>query len=374
MTASILAELRTRTLQMIDDLAQVVAVESPSDDTTATAACADTVADLGERLLGSEADPVSADGRTHLTWRFGDRAEVVLIGHLDTVWPVGTLARWPFQIEGDIATGPGCFDMKAGVVQLLHALSVIDDREGVTVLLTTDEEIGSPSSRDLIQRTVTGARAALVLEPSQEGALKTERKGSARYVVKVGGVAAHAGLDPERGANATHEAAHQTITIADLGNAELGTTVTPTVLRAGTSANTVPAEASLYVDVRARTVDEQERVDAALGSLTPVLRDTSVDVERLGMAPPLMHSASEELFAVAERVAEKLGLPPLEEAASGGASDGNFTASIGVPTLDGLGPVGAGAHAEGEHVVVSAMAERAALVAGLILELRGSKR
>lgn len=363
------SELRARTDRMLEDLATLVAIDSPSEDVAATARCVRAAAELGRELLGVAPEEVVVDGHTHLRWTFGSEPKVALLGHLDTVWPLGTSERWPFHVKDGIASGPGCFDMKGGVVQLLHAASVVEDRSGLTILLTTDEEIGSPSSRALIESSVAGARAALVCEPSADGALKTERKGASRYRITILGRAAHAGLDPEKGANATHEAAHATMSIAELGDAGQGTTVTPTLLRSGTSVNTVPAQADLFVDVRARSTGEQERVEEALKAMQPVIPGTSLHIERLGMTPPLPRESSAGLFEVASRIAEELGLPALTEAAVGGASDGNFTAAMGVPTLDGLGAVGGGAHAEGEYLVVGDLSARAALVAALATEI-----
>ena len=322
-------------------------------------------------MLGTRAERVEVDGRVHLRWRLGGEPRVLLVGHLDTVWPLGTLARWPFELRGEIATGPGIFDMKAGVVQLLFALAALDSLDGVAVLLTSDEEIGAPSSSALIRETAAGIDAALVLEPSAHGALKTERKGVAVYRVDVTGRAAHAGLDPEKGANAVVELAHQLLAIAALARPERGTTVTPSVVTAGTAVNTVPAEARADVDVRTRTQAEVERVESALAALRPVTPGTSVRVDRGISVPPLERRASAELFHRAQDLAAELGLPALTEAAVGGGSDGCLIASLGVRTLDGLGAVGDHAHAEGEFVEIAALAERAALVAALVADLRG---
>jgi glutamate carboxypeptidase len=367
----LVAALRERVPEMLDQLKSLVEIESPSSDAAATKACAEAADDLAHDLLGARAERVEQNGRVHLRWTFGSTRKVVLVGHLDTVWPLGTLEEWPFEVRDDTATGPGCFDMKAGVVQLFHALACVDEIDGVAVILTTDEEVGSPSSQELIEDTVDGAAAALILEPSADGALKTERKGASSYVVEARGRAAHAGLDPDKGINAAVEAAHQVLAIAGLANPELGTTVSPNVVVAGTATNTIPAAASIRIDVRVTSVAEQERVDAALRALTPELPGTSVMVECTASAPPMPRSASSELFARARRLAVDLDLPVLEERSVGGGSDGNFIASLGVPVLDGLGAVGGAAHAEGEYVDISAMPKRAALVAALVTELLG---
>jgi glutamate carboxypeptidase len=238
------------------------------------------------------------------------------------------------------------------------------------VLVTGDEEIGSPSSRELIEAEARGVEAALVLEASADGgALKTERKGVSLYDVRVTGLAAHAGLEPERGVNATVELAHLTLAIAALGDAGLGTTVTPTAARSGTTTNTVPATASVAVDVRARTRAEQDRVDAALRALVPVLPGARLDVTGGPNRPPLEASASAALMDRARSLAETLDLPRPTSAAVGGASDGNFTAGVGTPTLDGLGAVGGGAHAEHEHVLVDHLVDRTALLRALVLDV-----
>jgi glutamate carboxypeptidase len=366
---SLVEALRARSSEIVDAVRALVEVESPTAEPAACAACADVADELGLGLLGARAERVESDGRRHLRWRFGDAPSVLLVGHLDTVWPLGTLARWPFETRGDRATGPGIFDMKAGVAQLFFALSALDDLRGVAILLTTDEEIGAPTSRTLICETARGMQAALVLEPSAHGALKTERKGVSVYRITADGKAAHAGLDPEKGANAVVELAHQVVRVAALARPADGTTVTPSLVSAGSAINTVPARATAHVDVRTRTRTESDRVREALSGLTPVLAGTAVTVEETVGVPPLERSASEALYRRAQGIGETLGLAPLDEAAVGGGSDGNLVASLGVPVLDGLGAVGDHAHGEGEYVEIPALAERAALVAALVADL-----
>jgi glutamate carboxypeptidase len=356
---------------MVDQLRRLVEVESPSADLDATSRCAQAVAGLGAELTGRPPRRIVVEGRAHLLWpaAASDRAEVVLIGHFDTVWPVGTLERWPFTVTGGRATGPGAFDMKAGIVQMFHAIASLPDPGRVACLLTSDEEIGSQTSRALIEDTAAGARAALVLEPSLDGALKVARKGTSMYTLRITGRAAHAGLEPERGINATIEMAHQVLSITQIGRPQVGTTVTPTVARAGTTLNTVPADARLDVDVRASTDDEQRRVDTAMRALQGRVPGTVIDLDGGPNRPPFGREASTGLYERAQKVAADLGLASLADVAVGGGSDGNFTAGIGVPTLDGLGAVGAGAHAEGEYVEVDVMPERTALLAALIADL-----
>jgi glutamate carboxypeptidase len=354
---------------MIELLAALVAAESPSSEPAAVARCGALVAEAAVDLIGEKPEEIEVGGHTHLRWRFGSGpTRVALIGHLDTVWPLGTLDRWPFSVSEGRATGPGAFDMKAGIVQLLYALARLDDLDGVAVLLTADEEIGSPTSRALIEDTARGARAALILEPSAGGALKTARKGVSNYELVVHGRAAHAGLEPEKGANATLAIARHVLALDAIARPADGTTVTPTVLHSGTATNVVPAEARLKIDVRATSVAEQQRVDDAIRAL-PDVEGTRIEVIGGPNRPPLEAGASAELFERAQEQAAALGLAPLSAVEVGGGSDGNFTAAIGVPTLDGLGAVGDGAHAEGEYVELAAMPERTALLAALVADL-----
>lgn len=298
---------------------------------------------------------------------------MLLVGHHDTVWPLGSLEDHPWSVTDGVARGPGCLDMKAGLVQMFHALSVLEDTDGVTVLVNGDEEVGSRTSSGLIEEAARQSPAALVLEmAADDGAVKTARKGVCMYEMQVSGRAAHAGLEPERGINASIEAAHLVLDIAELGDPALGTTVTPTLLRSGTAANVVPARATLAVDVRASSVAEQHRVDAALRRLSAVLPGAAVVAEPGPACPPMEPAASAGLFATAQRVAALLGLEPLRGVAVGGASDGNRTAGVGTPTLDGLGAVGGGPHADREHVNTALMPERTALLAALVAELLGS--
>jgi glutamate carboxypeptidase len=357
---------------MVDALGELVSCESPSTDSDATRRCGELATELVRTRLGGEPERIELGGRTHLRWTWG-KPKVLVVGYLDTVWPNGTLARWPFAVDGDVATGPGIYDMKAGVVQSVAALSTLSTLDGLSLLLTVDEELGSPTSADLVVDSARGCLASLVCEPSAGGALKTARKGIALYQFVTHGRAAHAGLEPEKGINAGVALAHAVLGIAGLGNASLGTTVTPTLSSAGTTSNTVPAQARVAVDARAADPDELARVDADLRRLTEAVAaavpGSSVELTGGVNRPPLDAASSEQLFTLAQKVAERLGMPALQGVAVGGGSDGNFTAGAGIPTLDGLGAVGDGAHAEGEHVLVSEMEPRARLLAGLIEEI-----
>lgn len=360
--------------QVVEDIKTLVSCESPSDDLDAVAASADVVARLGAARLGTEPDRVVIDGRTHLRWRLGGGPRRVLVlGHHDTVWARGTLAIHPFTVVDGVLRGPGCFDMKTGLVMALHAIAALPDADGVTLLVTGDEELGSPTSRALIESEAGGCAAALILEASADGgALKTERKGVSRYDVTVHGRAAHAGLEPEKGVNASVELALQVGAVAALADPARGTTVTPTRMRAGTTPNTVPAAGCFAVDVRTRSGAEQDRVDAAMRALRPVLAGARLTVTGGPNRPAMEAAASAGLFERTRRIAAALGLPPPADASVGGASDGNFTAGIGIPTLDGLGAVGGGAHAEDEHVLIDAIPARIALLAALLADLLGS--
>lgn len=358
--------------ELLADARELIGCESPSTDLAAVARSADVVARVGERRLGRAPERIVLDGRTHLRWRLGEGpSRVLLLGHHDTVWPIGSLGTHPCTVtdaaEGGVLRGPGCLDMKVGLAMALHAAA---GQDGVTLLVTGDEELGSPSSRGLVEEEARAAGAALVLEAAADGgALKSERKGVSLYDVRLLGRAAHAGLEPERGVNATLELAHQALAVAALADPAAGTTVTPTAARSGQTTNTVPAEGSFAVDVRVRSLAEQQRVDDAVRALRPVLDGAAVEVHGGPNRPPLEASSSAALLERAQGLAARLGLPPLEATAVGGASDGNFTAGVGTPTLDGLGAVGGGAHADHEHVLLAPLVGRTTLLRALVEDL-----
>lgn len=352
--------------ELLADLRMLVETESPSEDAAALARSADAVAALGTRLLGQAPARTAVDGVPRLEWEFGERASVLLLGHHDTVWPAGS---WEplWSSDGERAAGPGAFDMKAGLVMIFHAVAGLRDRDGVRILVTGDEELGSATSRDRISALAAEAGVVLVTEASAPGgALKTERSGVSQYLVEAHGRAAHAGLDPEKGVNATVEIAHQVLALERIGADSAGATVTPTVLGAGDTANTVPAAASLLVDVRSTTNAAFAAVDAAITGLRPVLPDARLTVTRRHSSPPLEAASSAALFALATTVAAELGLAPLSSAAVGGGSDGNIAAAAGALVLDGLGAVGGGAHARDEHVLVAELEPRVLLLAGIV--------
>lgn len=356
---------------MLADLRRLVEVESPSRDIEALDRSAAVLAELIHGRLGSAPTIVAGPAGPHVHWSGRSAGSgrsvpgVLLVGHHDTVFPIGSLAARPFTVADGRATGPGVFDMLGGIVQAIHGLATLDDLSGVEILITADEEIGSGSSRALIEERALACGAVLVLEPAADGgALKIARKGCGTFDVTVSGRAAHAGLEPERGVNALVESAHQVLAIAELGRPALGTTVTPTVASAGTTDNVVPAHAHVVVDVRVESADERTRVESEMAALRPVLPGARLTISGGINRPPMPESASASLFPIARAV-----LPGISGVAVGGASDGNFTAALGVPTLDGLGAVGGGAHADHEYIEIEAMPERAMLVAGIVRAL-----
>lgn len=350
---------------MVDRLAELVEMESSSDDPAALHRCADLLDGWFAPILGSPAlRPIPE--LPHLLWR-GTNPQVLLLGHFDTVWPVGTLASWPFATHDGIGYGPGIFDMKAGIIQMLTAVDQIADAASVSLLLTCDEETGSATSRAMIEAEALRAGLVLVCEPSADGgSVKTARKGISGYEIHVAGRAAHAGLEPELGVNASIEIAHQILALGSLARVQEGSSVTPTVLTGGTSANSVPESARVVVDVRAWTRTELDRIHAAMMALEPCLPGARLTIEGGVNRYPLEPELNDELLAMAQLAAEDVGEDRPEGVRSGGGSDGNLTAAVGVPTLDGLGAVGAHPHARTERVNLAAMPGRAAMLAALI--------
>ena len=375
-----LDDLRLRTAEMVDDVRRLVEVESPSSD---PAACLVAVAEAA--ALCQERLPRPGRVETHLgspVLRWGsDAPRVLLLGHVDTVWPHGSLSEIPWSVNeeeaGTVLRGPGVFDMKVGAVQAIHAIAAVLQRmpdADVGLLLTTDEEIGSANSRQLILDSVSRAEAALVLEPSVDGCLKSARKGTSWYRLTVHGRAAHAGLDPASGINALLAMSRLALALSELGNHAFETTVTPTIASAGTTDNTVPDRATLTVDVRAWSPEEQQRVDDEVRRLSAdesLLQGAHVEVEGGLNRPAMPESSALSLVARIDRLCKDGGLTFPGARAVGGASDGNFTAAAGIATLDGLGAVGAGAHAITEWALVEAIPERTAMVAALVLDLLG---
>jgi glutamate carboxypeptidase len=355
---------------MLADLDALVSCESPSRDIERLNSHAQLLSGLMERMLGSAPTLIDSPVGPHIHWRGGNDPKVLILGHHDTVHPAGTLTRLPFAVRDGIATGPGVFDMKAGIVQAIYAVASLADSSHVEILLSADEEIGSHASRALIEERAIACGSVLVLEPSADGgALKIGRKGTGTINLAIEGRASHAGLEPEKGINSLVELATLIPQIIAIADESMGTTVTPTLASAGTADNVVPALTTCAVDVRVAVPSEKPRVEAAFAALRLQHPDARLVLSGQIGRPPMHESAAAGLFPIATAVATRIGISALDGVVVGGGSDGNFTAAVGVETLDGLGAVGGGAHGDTEHVVVATMPQRAALLAGLCQEL-----
>ena len=348
------------------DIQRLVECESPTEDLASCNQVVDLAIEIANNLLKTPATKISENGRPVFWWG-AKNPKIVLLCHLDTVWPKGSFQP-TWKIEADMATGPGVFDMKAGFIQALYAVSQVSGaQENVALVATTDEETGSATSKELIEKLAKSAQAVLVFEASLDGKVKTGRKGTAMYQVVVTGKASHAGLEPEKGINATTELAKLVMQIAALENPEFGTTAVPTVMQSGTTTNTVPALAKLDIDVRSFTIAELNRIDKSIRALTSDI--AKVEVTGGINRPPLETSSSMELYEKLEKVAKDLGLSPIGHASVGGASDGNLAAAAGAKVLDGLGAIGMGAHAPSESIKISTIEERIKLTTAFINEL-----
>jgi glutamate carboxypeptidase len=363
--------------QMVQNIHQLVEIESPSDNK-------DAVDQLGT-LLAGRFEGLGGHAKFHRVQKFGDHLQVdfagtgrakpvLLLGHLDTVYPLGTLATMPCRVADGRLWGPGAFDMKSGIALMLHAIEALrawhEDvlPRPVTVLLVSDEEIGSDTSRRITENLARKSAAVLVLEPSHgpKGAVKTARKGIGEYVLKVTGKAAHSGLDFEKGQSAIAELARQIVAIQKLIDLKRGLTLNIGTVQGGTRVNVIPAEASAVLDVRVARQQDAAGIDRKLRSLKPFNRKCKLEISGGMNRPPMERTSSvAALYKKAAEIAKQMGWK-LKEAAVGGGSDGNFTAGLGIPTLDGLGGVGEGAHATHESILISELPKRAALLAELI--------
>ena len=350
---------------MLAALEALVKLESPTEDLAACRDVVDLANEIATRVLGTPAQINEVNGRPVFWWG-ADNPEVVVLAHLDTVWAKGSFTPL-WKVEGNKATGPGIFDMKAGFIQALFAMRGLTG--SVALVATTDEETGSATSKEFIKQISEKAKAVLVLEATLNGKVKTGRKGTAMYQVKVHGKASHAGLEPEKGVNATVEIAHAITAVAALENKEHGTTVVPTMVRAGNTTNTVPDLAVLDIDIRSYSMDDLKRVDSSIRNLKPVNLETRYEITGGFNRPPLETSSTMALYERAEKVAKELGMPPLGHASVGGASDGNFAAAAGAQVLDGLGAIGDGAHAAHEWVDISTLEVRSNLLHALIKDI-----
>jgi glutamate carboxypeptidase len=364
---------------ILADLEELVRFESPSGDKIALEVLKGVLIDRLRMLSASVCTEHANAPNGHILARFegpSERCPALVLGHYDTVWPYGTLDTMPFRVDAGRAFGPGIFDMKASLAIFLRVMELIE-RVGlklsrpVWALFTCDEEIGSPTSRTLIEDLARDSAYVLVLEPAlANGGLKTSRKGVGRYHLEVSGKAAHAGVAPRDGRSAVVELAHQILVLQTLQDPAAGTTINVGVIKGGTTPNVVPAVASAEIDVRVASKTEGARIESAFRSLAPITPETHLTVSGGINRPPMERTlAVASLFGQAQRIGRELGLD-LTEGSSGGGSDGNFTAALGIPTLDGLGARGGGAHAEDEHVVIDSLSERSALLAALLLELQ----
>jgi|KBSMisStandDraft_5_1062788.scaffolds.fasta_scaffold14489_5 glutamate carboxypeptidase len=359
-----------------ETIRQLVEIESPSDNKAA-------VDQLGA-LLAGRFEKIGGHAKFHRVANFGDHLQidfaggkgkpVLLLGHIDTVYPMGTLATMPCRIADGRLSGPGVLDMKSGIAMILHALEGLRSWHNdsvprpVTVLLVSDEEVGSDSSRRITESLARKSGAVLVLEPSYgtKGAVKTARKGVGEYSIKVTGKAAHSGLDFDKGESAIVELAKQITAISKLVDLKRGLTLNVGIVSGGTRSNVIPAEATAVLDVRVAKMKDAAAIDRQLRALKPFNRKCKLEVTGGVNRPPMERGAGiAGLYKTASEIAKQLGWK-LEEASVGGGSDGNFTASLGIPTLDGLGGVGEGAHATHESITIAELPRRAALLAELI--------
>ena len=369
--------LRARLPQMLELLRELTLLESPSTEKAPADRCCGFLGDQWQLRGGSVEILKQATRGNHLrvTWQPDNRApseQILILGHYDTVYPTGTLAEMPFRISDGKAFGPGTFDMKAGIVQALFAFEALRELQvpsakKLVFLWTSDEEIGSESSRSLIASEAKRSNAVLVLEPSlgPRGLLKTSRKGVGEAQLVVCGRASHAGLAPEKGVNAIHELAAQITRMERWNNLRRGVTINADLVKGGSRTNVIADRAEAVLDLRAWRVSDMRSLESRLRSLKPIHGGAKLEITGGFNRPPLERKQSAALFARAKSLAKDLGLA-LGEAAAGGGSDGNFTAALGIPTLDGLGAVGDGAHSTQEHVLIKTLPPRAALLAALL--------
>jgi glutamate carboxypeptidase len=376
----ILFEARSRQKQIVALIREMVECESPSDDPAAVNRFVDLLADVAPSFARVKTVPGGRFAR-HVLYEFDlfgkkKQGQILALGHSDTVWPLGTLASMPFRQKNGRLWGPGVLDMKAGIAFFIYAMRILRDLETpvahkVVMQIVSDEEVGSESSRALTEKNAQRSKAVLVLEPASglEGKLKTARKGIGGYTVTVRGRATHSGLDFTGGASAVLELARQIVKIAGFTDFERGITVNPGVISGGTRVNVVAAEAGAEVDLRVLRMKDAAALDRKFRALRPADKRCTIEVAGGINRPPLERSpAIVQLFRKAQTLAREMGVS-LDETSVGGGSDGNFTAALGVPTLDGLGAVGEGAHALNESILLDRIADRTALLAKLVATL-----
>ena len=365
--------------EMLSLLRKMVEIESPSDDKAAVNRMGAFLAEVFERLGGQVTFYPQEAAGNHLKAEFAggasgraDGKPVLLLGHFDTVWPMGTLAKMPFRMEAGRAFGPGVYDMKAGIAMMIFALRALKEsgaaHRPVTILLDTDEEVGSTTGRPIVEATAKDCEAVLVLEPSQgpQGHLKTSRKGVGDMTIRVRGRASHSGVDFEKGRSAIVELARQLLEIVKFTDLARGITVNPGVIQGGTRSNVIAAEAWAEVDLRIARAADAAELEKKFAALKPFDPDCAIELSGGINRPPMERTeGTVRLFGMAQEIAATMGWK-LEESSTGGGSDGNFTSALGIPTLDGLGALGEGAHASNESVVIRELPQRTALLAGLI--------
>jgi glutamate carboxypeptidase len=377
--AALLRMLKPRLPQMLSALRTFVLAESPSLEKSPADHCCAIVAEEW-RKHGARVERLAQKHRgdhLRITWQAPESralGQLLVLGHYDTVYATGTLAKMPFRVSGGKAYGPGTFDMKAGIVQALFALHALQQarrplRNRIVFLWTSDEEIGSDSSRKLIETEARRSDAVFVLEPSlgPRGLLKTARKGVGEAEITVHGRASHAGLAPEQGVNAVHELARQIARLEQWNDLRRGISVNADVIEGGTRVNVIAERARAVIDLRALRLADMRRIEKRLRALRPLTRGARLEIRGGFNRAPMERKVSAALFARAKSLATQMGLS-IGECVAGGGSDGNLTAALGVPTLDGLGAVGDGAHSANEHILVRTMPERAALLAALLAE------
>jgi glutamate carboxypeptidase len=369
--------LKPRLPQMLAALRRFVTAESPSLEKGAADRCCGVIAEEWIKC-GARVERIAQEHRgdllrvTYASEKPRPAGQLLVLGHYDTVYSTGTLARMPFRVSGGKAYGPGTFDMKAGIVQALFALDALQQskiplRKRLLFLWTSDEEIGSEASRKFFEAEARRSDAVFVLEPSfgPRGLLKTARKGVGEAELMAHGRASHAGLAPEEGINAIHELARQLARIEKWNDLRRGITINAGVIEGGTRTNVIPERARAVLDLRALRVSDMRGLERRLHALRPFHQGARLEISGGFDRPPLERKMSATLFARAKSLANQMNLT-LGECTAGGGSDGNFTAALGIPTLDGLGAVGDGAHSRREHIVINTMPQRAALLAALL--------
>lgn len=371
----ILSYLMSHQDDILADLERLAQAESPSHDKTAVDACGQVLQQIFIKHLDAKADVFTCtDYGNHLAFNIGSGIpKTIIMGHFDTVWDIGRLS---LRQDAGKLYGPGVLDMKGGLIQAIWAVKALKELNlladhPIRFLCNADEELGSPSSREWIETQVKGCQQVLVAEPTTANnhALKTGRKGTGRFYVHIKGRAAHAGNNPEDGISAIQEMSYQIQYIHALNAPEKGTTVNVGVVSGGSKINVVAEEAKLSIDVRVTRLDEAERIHNAIYGAQAKLDGIQLSITGGMIRPPMERSASTaKLFGIAQEAAKALGFE-IEEASVGGGSDGNFTAAMGIPTLDGLGSTGAGPHAEYEHIIIEDLPKRSALLAELITRL-----